>query len=252
MMKIRRVEPLPKSAISTIRSVDPASEKAKEIMAELERDLARKKKLGGPEGIGPGPRPVLIKTHSDLHPGPESKPIQERLEESCKLRQKVHGAEPALELFKKTHKGFAYDDETRQKFLGRFNEDSETGCWNYHNMEVNVPRFVVARKSQHIHRFSYEAFVGEIPENMTVQRSCNNKYCCRPEHLYLLDRKEIGKVYKKPERKLRFAKLDEHKVREIRNSYKKREDALALAEKFEVSEDTVLSIIERRTWQWVK
>ncbi len=35
------------------------------------------------------------------------------------------------------------------------------------------------------HRTSYRAFVGEIPDGMLVQHSCDNHWCVAPHHLSL-------------------------------------------------------------------
>lgn len=61
----------------------------------------------------------------------------------------------------------------------------ENGCWvwqlskdrdGYGLMKVQgKPRFV--------HRLSYEAFVGQIPEGLQLDHLCRNRACCNPEHL---------------------------------------------------------------------
>jgi len=39
------------------------------------------------------------------------------------------------------------------------------------------------RKSVMAHRWSYEYWVGEIPEGLTVDHQCNNPICTNPKHL---------------------------------------------------------------------
>lgn len=46
------------------------------------------------------------------------------------------------------------------------------------------------RKNVPAHRFSYENFVGPIPEGKLVRHKCNNPPCIRPEHLELGTQKE--------------------------------------------------------------
>lgn len=65
----------------------------------------------------------------------------------------------------------------------------ESGCWIFMgclnnkgygqlNISKNNKKHVVLA-----HRYSYEAFKGEIPDGMFVMHSCDIPTCCNPEHL---------------------------------------------------------------------
>jgi hypothetical protein len=48
------------------------------------------------------------------------------------------------------------------------------------------------------HRVSYEIAYGTIPKNMTVQRTCGNPACVKPEHLILKSISEVAKSCHEP------------------------------------------------------
>src|SRR5690606_7471316 len=43
---------------------------------------------------------------------------------------------------------------------------------------------------RYVHRVTYEAFVGPIPEGLEVDHLCRNRACCNPEHLEPVTRSE--------------------------------------------------------------
>ncbi len=48
------------------------------------------------------------------------------------------------------------------------------------------------------------------------------------------------------------AKVTEHQVREIRARYRRQLGATRLAEEYRVTAQTILNIVHRKTWAWVK
>jgi len=82
------------------------------------------------------------------------------------------------------------------RLMGPVPEDD--GCWEYQGTKskgyglfgVQVQPGVW--KSVKAHRFSYEAFVGPIPDGLHLDHLCRNPSCCRPDHLEPVTNRENG------------------------------------------------------------
>ena len=62
---------------------------------------------------------------------------------------------------------------------------SETGCWEWTSTLNNkgYGRFYDGKRSVYAHRWSYERWVGPIPERMDIDHLCRNTRCVNPAHL---------------------------------------------------------------------
>ena len=75
------------------------------------------------------------------------------------------------------------------RFMG-FVEKQDSGCWfRYSRARDNgYTTLQVDGRRVGAHRFSYAAFVGDIPVGMEVDHLCRDRGCVNPEHLELVDR----------------------------------------------------------------
>lgn len=70
----------------------------------------------------------------------------------------------------------------------RFNqlwETSDSGCWEWTGTKISngYAEFSVDGQDVYGHRWSYERFVGPIPDGLVIDHLCNNPGCVNPEHL---------------------------------------------------------------------
>ena len=129
-------------------------------------------------------------------------------------------------------------------------------CWSAARNPSGYGMVVMGRIHIMAHRFSYALAYGNFDPQMDVLHSCDNPPCVRPDHLKLgtheqnmHDMVRRGRSMPKP-----WAKLDEHKVRKIRQQFKLHDPdhgVRALAIKFQVHPMTVYDIITFRTWREV-
>lgn len=149
----------------------------------------------------------------------------------------------------------------------KFVEKTESGCWIWTGKrDKGYGKFWYQGQNVTASRFSYEQFVGPIPEGHHVLHRCDNPPCIRPEHLFTGTQ---GDNVKDAMQKGRWAysygtslgeahglsKLTNEQVREIRKLYqpghaphRSPTSARSLAKVFHVSKSTILMIVKRRGW----
>ena len=73
-------------------------------------------------------------------------------------------------------------------FYEKVAKDETTGCWNWIGYKNwgGYGGFFANNHRISAHRWSYEHFVGPIPENMTIDHVCRNTSCVNPEHLRVM------------------------------------------------------------------
>ncbi len=141
------------------------------------------------------------------------------------------------------------------RFMEKVEFDTNGGCWLWAaKTDYGYGRFSVGYKSYRAHRFSYQTFVGEIPEGILVCHRCDIPPCCNPDHLFLgTDAENVADMIAKDRsprgRRHPMATLSETDIADIRAS---KERGAHLARMYGVSRTTVCDILKRRTWSHIQ
>ncbi|GAB6098085.1 hypothetical protein JCM14469_43410 [Desulfatiferula olefinivorans] len=102
------------------------------------------------------------------------------------------------------------------------------------------------------HRLAWIIANNKMPEpGDVVRHKCNNPACINPDHLHIGTRgQNLIDDYKSGNS--RRAKLNETKVREIRELYSKGMSSVKIAKKFNISQSSALDAATGKSYEWVK
>lgn len=66
------------------------------------------------------------------------------------------------------------------------------GCWEWQGSldQEGYARFQVGQKIVKAYRWSYEQFVGPVPDGQVLDHLCRNRACVRPDHLEPVENRE--------------------------------------------------------------
>jgi len=167
----------------------------------------------------------------------------------------------------------SFDEQTLARFWAKV--EKSDGCWEWAGarMPWGYGNFTANGRTIGAHRFSYEAFVGDLKPGMFVCHRCDNPRCVRPSHLFLGTCKDnVDDMLRKgrhvsrtgnesgsrrhPKRRPRgeehkTAKLTAVKVQQIRRLRNEGATQHALAKTFGVSRGAILAVLSGRTWRHV-
>lgn len=137
--------------------------------------------------------------------------------------------------------------------------EPNSGCWLW-DAGVGKSGYGVFKKdgrSISAHRFSYEEFVGPIPDEMHVLHKCDVRTCVNPDHLFVGthddNMKDSSRKGRKPRGEdNRAAKLSADDVREIRKWMKAGVRQELIAKCFGISQSAVGNISTAKSWGWLK
>jgi hypothetical protein len=172
--------------------------------------------------------------------------------------------------------GLSFSDPTKtaERFSKYVRRVDGEGCWEWTGACISVGYgvFMLNGKLRRAHRVAYELATGKpVPSDLCVCHRCDNRRCVRPDHFFLgthadnaADRDAKGRSARgdrsgsrlHPER-LRhgtdnhFAKLDDDKVRRIRELRRIGLSGPRIGTMFGVCNVTVYEIEHRRTWKHV-
>lgn len=146
----------------------------------------------------------------------------------------------------------------------------EEGCWDWKGRldKDGYPILTIRRKNGENkgHRASYLIHKGEIPKQMCVCHTCDNRKCTNPEHLWLgtplennddkVKKKRHGWGYgdtpKLKGSKNPFSKLNEKDVKEIKIKLEKGYSLTEIANEYGVQKACIHKIKKNITWRHVK
>lgn len=138
----------------------------------------------------------------------------------------------------------------------------ERGCWNCTSHHCNEKQYPLIRRGQGkrvpISRVVYAEKDATLRDSEVVRHTCDNRRCINPEHLVkgttldnMRDKVERGRQARGT--RCPWAKLDEAKVREIRERHRFRVVTYAmLAAEYGVAVGHVAAIVSGRKWAWVQ
>lgn len=138
----------------------------------------------------------------------------------------------------------------------------ENGCWEFLGAR-SYRGYGQIRDSSgrqtNAHRIAYDLCIGDIPKGMLVLHTCDNPPCCNPEHLFLgTDQDNMDDMASKGRKvvfkgeELPHAKLTAESVSEILKEISANVvENTTLADRYNVSPQTICDIKAGRTWKHV-
>lgn len=144
----------------------------------------------------------------------------------------------------------------------RYMPITETGCWIWvgASNKEGYGKMRVAGKNKYAHRIMYEKYKGSIPDGHVLLHTCDNPFCCNPDHLTadthlenMADMVRKGRASKAP---TNFGNLHNKGTLTDRSVIAIRRLAVhvprgVLAKKFKVTRKTIGEIITNKTWRHI-
>lgn len=156
-----------------------------------------------------------------------------------------------------------------ERVMNRIEMIPIAGCWIFMGA-LNESGYGIVGKggrgygNDRAHRITYSHFIGEIPECLFVCHKCDQPACCNPNHLFLGTNQDnvtdcIAKGRKTPPPKNPHVvgivhpghKLDDEKVRKIREFRNEGYSTILLSKQYGVSESVISRVCSRQSWKHV-
>lgn len=138
------------------------------------------------------------------------------------------------------------------RYIYRIYKNPNNGCWEWGGFITPDGYGCIRVKSRvlRVHRFSYEHYIGRIPEGLDVLHKCDNRKCSNPDHLFLgtdLDNSIDREIKERNPHKLN-AKL----VREIRSKFDNGERITVLCKTYNINKQNMYRLVNKISWRWVE
>ncbi len=142
--------------------------------------------------------------------------------------------------------------------LWRDVDRSGDGCWEWQAAKITngYGHFQFQKIHYYAHRTAWLVANGSIPTGLHVLHTCDNRACCRPDHMFLGTQADnmrdmIAKGRKTRGEQSPNSKLTEDDVRYIRAMYPAKQ-MKQLAAQYNVSTGAIFAVIHRVNWRHVE
>lgn len=132
------------------------------------------------------------------------------------------------------------------------------GCWEWQKSftKSGYATFTKDGKQYYSHRLAWESANGPIPDGLDILHLCDNKKCCRPDHLKpgthaenMADMKAKGRAFRMIGEQHINHILSSNDVLKMRALRKETIPVKALAKSFCVSVSTIEKILSGHLWK---
>ena len=152
-------------------------------------------------------------------------------------------------------------EENYDAVINRFwkKVEKSDSCWNWKgSFRKSYGRFQFNKKVYPAHRFIWEHLYGELPKDLFVCHSCDNRKCVNPSHLFvgtheenMSDMSEKGRSPKMPGEKNPAAKLKTENILDIRKRKADGETLEEIANRYKISFQHVSDIVNLKRWKHI-